>query len=109
VDHTSNGGADIKNLAAAGANSFDENICLTGVNAPCPTVAPTANSRLASQLQALACGTFPPTPSCQLQVSQWNYFFTLNVNPDASPLNLGDGTQLMTAQDYLQARAAAGL
>jgi len=109
VDHTGNGGADIKNLSAASANTFDENVCLTGVNAPCPTVSPNANSRLESQLQALGCKTYPPTPSCQLTVSQWNYYFTEAVNPDAALLVIGDGTQLMTVQDYLQARAAKGL
>ena len=109
MDHTSNGGADIKNLAAPGANTFDENICLTGVNAPCPAVAPNASSRLESQLQSAGCGTYPPAPSCQLTVSQWNYYFTAVINPDALPLVIGDGTQQVTAQAYLQARAAAGL
>jgi hypothetical protein len=110
VDHTSNGGADIKSLAAVGANTFDENICVTGINAPCPAVAPNANSRLESQLQSVGCGTYPPTPSCKLTVSQWNYFMTSVVNPDAPVLaGVGDGTQLMTVQEYLQARAAAGL
>ena len=109
VDHTTNGGADIKNLSSVSSNTFDENVCLTGVNAPCPTVAPNANSRLVSQLQALGCKTYPPTPSCQLTVSQWNYYFTQAVNPDAPVLNLDEGTVLMTVQDYLAARAAAGL
>ena len=109
VDHTANGGADIKNLSAAGANLFDENICLTGINAPCPTAAPNANSRLESLLQSVGCKTYPPTPSCQLTVSQWNYYFAQAVNPDAPVLSVGDGTQLMTVQQYLQARAAAGL
>ena len=45
VDHTANGGFDIKNLADAGANAFEGNICMTSVNAPCPSVGPslTAN------------------------------------------------------------------
>jgi hypothetical protein len=29
VDHISNRGFDIKNLATAGANTFEENVCLT--------------------------------------------------------------------------------
>jgi parallel beta-helix repeat protein len=45
VDHTADGGFDIKNLADAGANTFEGNICRTSVNAPCPSVGPslTAN------------------------------------------------------------------
>jgi hypothetical protein len=109
ADHASNGGSDIKNLGDAGANTFEENICLTGVNAPCPTVAPNANSRLQSQLQSVACGTYPPAASCQLSVSQWNYYLVNKINPDAMGLVIGDGTQIMTVQQYLQARAAAGL
>ena len=108
VDHTANGGADVKNLSDAGANTFEENICLTGINAPCPAAAPNVNSRLQSQLQSAGCGNYPPVQSCQLSVSQWNYYLT-KINPDATPLGLDDGTQLMTVQQYLQARAAAGL
>jgi hypothetical protein len=40
VDHTANSGFDIKNLATAGANAFEGNICLTSLNAPCSPVAP---------------------------------------------------------------------
>jgi hypothetical protein len=109
ADHTSNSGVDIKNLAALGANTFEENICSTGVNAPCPVVAPDVNSRLESQLQSVGCGTYPPTTSCQLTVSEWNYYLINKVNADAPPLVVGDGTQLMTVQQYLQARSAAGL
>jgi len=45
VDHTTNGGFDIKNLADPGANTFEGNVCRTSVNAPCPSVGPslTAN------------------------------------------------------------------
>jgi hypothetical protein len=38
LDHTANTGFDIKNLADAGANTFEGNICLTSLNAPCPSV-----------------------------------------------------------------------
>jgi parallel beta-helix repeat protein len=31
-------GVDIRNGATAGATSFKGNVCLTGVNAPCPAV-----------------------------------------------------------------------
>ena len=31
-------GVDIRNGATAGATTFKDNICLTGVNAPCPAV-----------------------------------------------------------------------
>jgi hypothetical protein len=40
VDHSSGGGADIVNLATVGANLFQANVCLTSVNAPCPSSAP---------------------------------------------------------------------
>ncbi len=40
VDHTANGGSDIRNLATAGANAFLGNICLTSLNAPCSPVGP---------------------------------------------------------------------
>jgi hypothetical protein len=45
LDHTANSGFDIKNLADAGANTFEGNICVTSLNAPCPSVGPslTAN------------------------------------------------------------------
>jgi parallel beta-helix repeat protein len=40
VDNPSAGGVDIKNLADAGANSFEGNVCTTSINAPCPSVGP---------------------------------------------------------------------
>ncbi len=109
TDHASNGGADIKNLASAGANTFEENICVIGINAPCPTVATNANSRLLSRLQSLVCGTYPPAASCQVSVSVWNYYLVNSINPNAAPLVIGDGSQVMTVQQYFDARAAAGL
>ena len=36
LDHTTNKGLDIKSLAPLGVNSFAGNVCLTGMNAPCP-------------------------------------------------------------------------
>jgi hypothetical protein len=108
-DHSANGGADIKNMAAAGANTFEENICVIGINAPCPTVAPTANSRLQSQLQSSVCGTYPPVASCQVSLSMWNYYLVNVINPNATPLVIGDSTAIMTVQQYLEARAAAGV
>ncbi len=108
VDHTVSGGVDIKNQSTAGANTFEDNVCLTSVNAPCPAVAPRANSLLESELQSLACGTFPPAASCQLSINQWNYYLN-KFNPDAQVLGIGDGTQQMTVQQYLQARLDAGL
>ncbi len=38
VDNPATSGVDIKNLADDGANTFRENICLSSVNAPCPSV-----------------------------------------------------------------------
>jgi hypothetical protein len=41
VDHASaTSGFDVRNLATAGANTFQANICLTSVNGPCPASAP---------------------------------------------------------------------
>jgi parallel beta-helix repeat protein len=108
LDHQKNN-ADILNLATAGANLFDENVCLTGVNAPCPTVNPDALSQLTGQLQSLGCGTFPPQTSCQLSVNQWNWYMLNKINVNAQALYSGDGSQQMTAPLYVQARTAAGL
>jgi len=109
IDHTANSGVDIKNLATAGANTFIANICRIAVNSPCPFVENQASTVLATELQAVACGTYPPTASCQLSVSQWNFYLVLKLDPKAAILAIGDGTQLMTAQQYAQTRAAAGL
>ena len=109
VDHTSTSGFDIKNSAAAGDNTFGGNVCLTGTNAPCPVLAPPNNSVLVDELQSLGCGTFPPKASCQLTVSQWNYYVTTDIDPNAPLLEIGDGTQLMTVQQYVQARSDAGI
>ena len=41
VDHPSaTSGFDIRNLAAVGANTFQGNVCLTAINAPCPAFTP---------------------------------------------------------------------
>lgn len=109
LDHAANRAYDIKNLAPADANTFDNNICLSGLGAPCPAVLPDAYSLLESQLQSAACGTLPPAASCQRSVNEWNWFLVNRVNPQAAVLDIGDGTQPMTVQQYVQARAAAGL
>jgi parallel beta-helix repeat protein len=109
LDHGANPGVDIKNGAAADANTFDNNVCLTAVSAPCPVLVLDANSVLETELQSVACGTYPPATSCQLSASQWNWFLTNKVNPQAATLVIGDGTQQMTAPQYVQARVAAGL
>jgi len=31
-------GVDIRNLSASGTNTFDDNVCLTALNAACPAV-----------------------------------------------------------------------
>ncbi len=61
------------------------------------------------QLQSAACATNPPVPSCQVSVSDWNYYVADKINPNAAPLVIGDGTRMMTVQQYLAARAEAGL
>ena len=38
VDDPPSSGADIRNLATPGANTFENNTCLTSVNAPCPSI-----------------------------------------------------------------------
>ena len=38
--HPSNSGVDIKNLADVGANTFEGNVCVTSINAPCPSTGP---------------------------------------------------------------------
>jgi len=45
LDNASSSGVDVKNLADAGANAFEGNVCGTSINAPCPSVGPsfTAN------------------------------------------------------------------
>ena len=40
VDHSPNAGFDIQNMADTGANMFEGNICVTSVNAPCPSIGP---------------------------------------------------------------------
>jgi parallel beta-helix repeat protein len=40
VDNAASSGVDVKNLADAGANTFEGNVCGTSVNAPCPSVGP---------------------------------------------------------------------
>jgi parallel beta-helix repeat protein len=40
TDNPSGSGLDIKNLAPPGANAFVGNVCVTAVNAPCPSVGP---------------------------------------------------------------------
>ena len=109
MDHTATSGFDIKNMATVGANTFGNNICISGLDAPCPAAARGANSFLEEELQALGCGTYPPTPSCQLTVSQWNFYLTNKINPNATLLVIGDGTQLMTVQQYLQGRLDGGI
>lgn len=109
LDHGANPGVDIKNNSAPGANTFDNNVCLTAAGGPCPAVLPDAGSLLETELQSLGCGSYPPAASCKLSISQWNWYLTNKINPQAAPLVIGDSTQTMTAQEYVAARAAAGL
>jgi parallel beta-helix repeat protein len=109
VDHAANIGYDIKNLAEPGKNLFEDNYCLSAVNAPCPVVASGAASLLESQLQFAACGVYPPAASCRLNVHQWNWYLTTQIDPAAEGLIAGDNSQLMTARQYVRARIDAGL
>ena len=109
VDHAANSGFDIKNLADPGKNLFEGNLCLTSANAPCPAVSSRATTLLESQLQYVACGNYPPVPSCQLTVNQWNWYLTNKINPAAEVLVIGDGSQVMTVRQYIQALNDAGM
>jgi parallel beta-helix repeat protein len=109
VDHASNSGFDIKNLADVGKNLFQGNFCLTAVNAQCPAVSHRAAALLASELQYVACGNYPPVPSCRLNVHEWNWYLTNKVNPGAQVLVTDDNSRVMTVQQYVQARNNAGL
>ena len=40
VNNLSSSGFDIRNLSPAGANTFQANVCLTSINAPCPASTP---------------------------------------------------------------------
>ena len=73
------------------------------------TLRPNANESVESQLQMLACGANASAGTCQASVSVWNYYLIATVDPKASPLVSGDGTQLMSVQHYLWMRAAAQL
>lgn len=62
-----------------------------------------------TKLQSLACGGRPPAPSCQVSISVWNYYLVNNISSRAIGLVIGDDNQLMTVQQYLAARTAAGM
>lgn len=40
VTHAPNAGADIRNQSGNNTNTFQSNLCITGVNAPCPALGP---------------------------------------------------------------------
>ena len=40
VNHASHGGVDIRNQSGNNTNTFQSNICITSVNAPCPATGP---------------------------------------------------------------------
>ena len=109
VDHAANAGFDVKNLAEAGKNLFENNVCLTSMNAPCPAVSSNAISVLEGQLQFAACGNFPPSASCRLSVNQWNWYLINKVNPAAEVLSIDNGEQVLTVRQYIQARNDTGL
>jgi hypothetical protein len=73
------------------------------------TLRPNHNAALEDQLQLLVCATTAPTPSCQTSVSVWNYYLVNKIDSKAPAFYLGNGTQSMGVQQYLLARAAAGL
>jgi hypothetical protein len=108
VDHPAGSSFDIKNLADDGKNLFEDNLCLTSVNAPCPAVTVRSTALLESALQYAACGSYPPLPSCQLNVNGWNWYMR-QVDPGAAVLVIGDGLQIMNVRQYVRARRDAGL
>ena len=72
ADHAATTGYDIKNMATAGGNTFDGNLCLTGLNAPCPGVPAGGNPGLASELESAVCGAGLRAAPCQAPVAVWN-------------------------------------
>jgi putative cofactor-binding repeat protein len=44
VDHTGTSSFDIKHLADPGKNVFTGNVCMTGMNAPCPALEPSLSA-----------------------------------------------------------------
>jgi hypothetical protein len=54
----------------------------------------------------MACGG---NQNCRVSVSDWNYHLVNGIDANAPVLVIGDGTVLMTAQEYMDARIAAGL
>lgn len=109
ADHAAYTGYDIKNMAAAGANTINSNLCVTSLNAPCPSVPPGPNTDIENQLQAAVCGARAEATSCRVTVSVWNDHLVHEIDPSAKSLVVGDGTELMTARQYVEARAAAGI
>ena len=62
VDHTSTTtGFDIKNLATVGTNTFQANICLTSVNAPCPASSPPSLTATPNPIPITGSATFGMT------------------------------------------------
>jgi hypothetical protein len=72
------------------------------------TLLANANADLESRLQFLACGSAPSAKSCEATVNVWNYYLNA-LNPSATPLTLGDGSETMSIHRYFLSRAAAGL
>lgn len=70
------------------------------------TLRPNATADWVPRLQALACGG---GQNCRVSVSDWNYYLVNNIDSNAPVLVIGDGTVLMTAQEYMDARILAGL
>jgi hypothetical protein len=73
------------------------------------TQRPNHNAQLENQLQFRVCGTNAPTLSCKVSVSVWNYYLVHTINSNAPAFYFGNGTQMMDVQQYLWARAAAGV
>jgi len=109
VDHSSNPGYDIKNMATAGANTITGNLCVTSLNAPCATApsAPTG-SGTENLLEASVCGTGINIRACRETTSVWNAHLT-KISPAAKPLENADDTELITAHEYILLRGMAGI
>jgi hypothetical protein len=73
IDHASaTSGFDVLNLATPGANTFQANVCLTSVNAPCPAFTPPSLTASPNPIPVTASAAFGMTtiswmaPSAQI-------------------------------------------
>lgn len=82
------GGVDIQNLSPPGANTFEDNLCVTSLNAPCPNIPNFAGHKNASAAQQQS---YDVGPRLLVPSSAYSGSFTSSlvvVNMDSQPNNL---------------------